>query len=94
MYQYWRQTFTFNVGHAKYAAKYQQSIEGLALHIQSTYANGSSIAKMIRELKLVVIDVDDYPTGTEGAHQTSARSTYGNRPSKFKSKSRGCSPRM
>ena len=59
-------TFTFDVGHVKYAAKYQQSIEGLALHIQSTYTNVSSIAKSIRELKLVVIDVDDYPTGTGG----------------------------
>ena len=59
-------TFMFDVGHAKYAAKYQQSIEGLALHIQSTYTNGSSIAKLIRELKLVVIDVDNYPTGTGG----------------------------
>ena len=59
-------TFMFDVGHAKYAAKYQQSIEGLALHIQSTYTNGSSIVKSIRELKLVVINVDDYPTGTGG----------------------------
>jgi hypothetical protein len=52
-------TFTFIVGHAKYAAKYKQSIEGLALHIQSTYTNGLSIAKLIRELMLVVINVDD-----------------------------------
>jgi hypothetical protein len=60
------ETFTFDVGHTKYAAKYQQSIEGLALHIQSTYTNGSSIAKSIRELKLVVINVDDYPVGPGG----------------------------
>ncbi len=44
------ETFTFNVAHTKYAAKYQQSIVRLALHIQLTYTNGSSIAKSIREL--------------------------------------------
>jgi hypothetical protein len=31
-----------------------------------TYRNGLSIAKSIRELKLVVIEVEDYPTGTGG----------------------------
>ena len=61
------ETLTFDVGHAKYAAKYQQSLEGLALHIQSTYTNGSSIAKSIRDLELVVIDVDDYPTAPDGS---------------------------
>ena len=61
------ETLTFDVGHAKYAAKYQQSLEGLALHIQSTYMNGSSIAKSIRDLQLVAIDVDDYPTAPDGS---------------------------
>jgi len=61
------ETLTFDVGHAKSAAKYQQSLEGLALHIQSTYTNGSSIAKSIRDLELVVIDVDDYPTAPDGS---------------------------
>jgi hypothetical protein len=37
--------FTFDVGHPRHAARYQQSVEGLALYIQGNYTNGSSIAK-------------------------------------------------
>ena len=46
------EAFTFDVGHPKYAAKYQQHLEALALHIQEKYQNGSSIAKSIRDMKL------------------------------------------
>ncbi len=45
-----------------YAAWYQH----LALHIQEKYQNGSSIAKSIRDMKLVVIDLDEYPQAEDG----------------------------
>jgi hypothetical protein len=59
--------FTFDVGHPRHAARYQQSVEGLALYIQGNYTNGSSIAKSIRDLKLVKIDVDPYPVAEDGS---------------------------
>jgi hypothetical protein len=61
------ETFTFLVGNPKYAAKYQQHLEALALHIQEKYQNGSSIAKSIRDMKLVVIKLDEYPQAEDGS---------------------------
>ena len=61
------QNLTFNVGHPRHAARYQQSVEGLALYIQSNYTNGYSIAKSIRDLKLVTIEIDPYPVAEDGS---------------------------
>jgi len=61
------QNLTFDVGHPRHAARYQQSVEGLALYIQSNYTNGSSIAKSIRDLKLVMIEIDPYPVAEDGS---------------------------
>jgi hypothetical protein len=52
----------FDIGHAKFAAKYQKTVEAIANHIQKDYKGGPEIAKALRDLSLPVIDIPNYPT--------------------------------
>jgi hypothetical protein len=60
------ESHTFNIGHAKFAAKYQKTVEAIANHIQKDYKGGPEIAKALRDLCLPVIDIPNYPTGIGG----------------------------
>jgi hypothetical protein len=55
-------THTFDIGNAKYAAKYQKSVDTIANHIQKEYKGGPEIAKAIRDLSLPTIVIPAYPT--------------------------------
>ena len=55
------------VGEAKYAAKYQKSVDAIANHIQKDYKGGPEMAQAIRDLELPAIDVPSYPTPKAGA---------------------------
>ncbi len=57
---------TFDIGHAKFAAKYQKTIEAIANHIQKDYKGGPEIATALQDLSLPVIDIPNYPTGIDG----------------------------
>jgi hypothetical protein len=60
------ESHTFNIWHAKLAAKYQKTVEAIANHIQKDYKGGPEIAKALRDLSLPVIDIPNYPTGIDG----------------------------
>jgi hypothetical protein len=60
------ESHTFDIGHAKFAAKYQKMVEAIANHIQKDYKGGPDIVKALRDLSLSVISIPNYPTGTGG----------------------------
>ncbi len=60
------ESHTFDIGHAKFAAKYQKTVEAIANHIQKDYKGGPEIAKALQDLSLPVIDIPNYPTGVGG----------------------------
>ena len=60
------ESHTFDIGHAKFAAKYQKTVEAIANHIQKDYKGGPDIAKALRDLSLPVISIPNYPTRTGG----------------------------
>ena len=66
------ESHTFDVGEAKYAAKYQKLVDAIANHIQKDYKGGPEMAQAIRDLELPVIDVPAYP-------KTDSRSKPGSR---------------
>ena len=60
------ESHTFDIGNAKYAAKFKKSQDEVANYVQMEYKGGSDVAKAIRELALPVIDLPTYPVGTNG----------------------------
>ena len=54
---------TFDIGNAKYAAKYKKMVDAIANHIQREYKGGADIAKAIKELSLPTLSlrVPGYP---------------------------------
>jgi hypothetical protein len=52
---------TFDAGNAKFAAKFQKLLEGIAIHIQREYKGGPDIAKGIRDLVLPTFTPPTYP---------------------------------
>ncbi len=57
---------TFDVGNAKYAAKYQKTVDWVANHIQRNYKGGPKIAKAIRDIILPTIIIPNYPIPVTG----------------------------
>jgi hypothetical protein len=55
------ESHTFDIGNAKYAAKYQKTVDAIANHIQDEYKGGPEIAKAIRDLSLPMIVIPGYP---------------------------------
>jgi hypothetical protein len=43
---------TFDIGNAKYAAKYKKTVDAIANYMQREYKGGADIAKAIKELSL------------------------------------------
>ncbi len=52
---------TFDIGYAKYAAKYKKTVDAIANYIQREYKGGANIAKAIKELSLPILQVPGYP---------------------------------
>ncbi len=52
---------TFDIVNAKYAAKYQKTVDAIANHTQKKYKGGPEIAKAIRYLSLPTIAIPEYP---------------------------------
>jgi hypothetical protein len=55
------ESHTFDVGNAKNAAKFQKSLDAIAIHIQREYKEGPDIAKAIRDLILPKFPLPTYP---------------------------------
>ncbi len=51
------ESHTFDIGNAKYTAKYQKTVDANANHIQKEYKGGPEIAKAIRDLSLRTIAI-------------------------------------
>jgi hypothetical protein len=60
------ESHTFDVGKAHYAAKFQKSVDAIAIHIKREYKGGPNIANAIRDLVLPSVSLPPYPTGTSG----------------------------
>ncbi len=41
------ESYTFDIGHAKFAAKYQKTVKAIANHIEKDYKGGPEIAKAL-----------------------------------------------
>ena len=61
------ESHTFDIGNAKYAAKYQKTVDAIANHIQKEYKGGPEIAKAIRDMSLPTITIPAYPTAAGAA---------------------------
>ena len=60
------ESHTFNIGNAKYAAKYKKTVDAIANYIQREYKGGADIAKAIKELSLPTLQVPGYPKAKAG----------------------------
>ncbi len=60
------ESHTFDIGNAKYAAKYKKTVDVIANYIQSEYKGGADIAKAIKELSLPILQVSGYPMAKAG----------------------------
>jgi hypothetical protein len=58
---------TFDIGNAKYAAKYKKMVDAIANCIQRECKGGADITKAIKELRLSTLQVPGYPTAKAGA---------------------------
>jgi hypothetical protein len=58
---------TFDIGNAKYAAKYKKMVDAIANHIQREYKGEADIAKAIKELSRPTLRVPGYRTAKAGA---------------------------
>jgi hypothetical protein len=58
---------TFDIGHAKYAAKFISSRDEIILYVQEKYEQGAVIAEAMRTLKLKNITLPPYPKPKPGA---------------------------
>ncbi len=55
------ETHTFDIGNAKYAAKYKKTVDSIANYIQREYKVGADIAKVIKELSLPSLQIPGFP---------------------------------
>ena len=60
------ESHTFDIGNAKYAAKYKKTVDAIANYIQREYKGGADIAKAIKELSLPTPQVPGYPKAKAG----------------------------
>ncbi len=60
------ESHTFDIGNVKYAAKYKKTVDGIANYIQREYKGGADIAKAIKELSLLTLQVPGYPKAKAG----------------------------
>ena len=58
---------TFDIGHAKYVAKFKKSFEEIANYIQREYKGGPDIGKAMRELRLPALAILILPAGADAA---------------------------
>ena len=60
------ESHTFDIGNAKYAAKYKKTVDVIANYIHREYKGGADIAKAIKALSLPNLQVPGYPKAKAG----------------------------
>jgi hypothetical protein len=53
---------TFDIGHPKYAAKYDKSVDAIARYVQQEYRSGAEVARGMRELITPTVTMPTYPS--------------------------------
>mgnify|MGYP006166379963 FL=1 len=54
-------THTFNIGHPKYAAQYERSVDAIARYVQEQYKSGADVALAMRELVAPSVTMPVFP---------------------------------
>ena len=79
------ESHTFDIGNAKYTAKYKRTIDAIANHIQREHKGRADISKAIKALSLPTLQVPGYLKTKAGEstvdHTGSNTYTHGNRTS-------------
>ena len=57
------ESHTFDIGNVKYVAKYKKTVDAIADYIQREYKGGVDIAKTIKALSLLTLQVPGSPKG-------------------------------
>ena len=70
------ESHTFDIGNAKYVAKYKKTVDAITNHIRKEYKGGSDITKAIRELSFPILTIQGYPSPAPGASNVDAREVY------------------
>ncbi len=70
------ESHTFDIGNAKYAAKYKKTVDAIANYIQREFKGGADIAKAINELSLPTLQVPGYPNSKAGETAVDPRDVY------------------
>ncbi len=70
------ESHTFDIGNAKYAAKYKKTVNAVANNIQREYKGGADIAKAIKGLSLPTLQVPGYPKAKAGETVVDPRDVY------------------
>jgi hypothetical protein len=60
------ESHTFDIGNAKYAAKYKKTVNAIANYIQREYKGGADIAKAIKELSIPSLQIPGFPEARTG----------------------------
>ena len=55
-------THTFDIGHPKYAAQYERSVDAIARYVQEQYKSGAEVALAMRELVAPTVTMPVFPT--------------------------------
>ncbi len=55
-------THTFDIGHPKYAAKYERSVDAIARYVQEQYKSVAEVALAMRELVAPTVKMPVFPT--------------------------------
>ncbi len=63
------ETHTFDIGHAKYAAKFKKSLEEIANYVQREYKGGPDMGKALRDLQLPTLTMPMLAPGADQVAQ-------------------------
>jgi hypothetical protein len=70
------ESHTFDIGNAKYAAKYKTTVNAIANYKQREFKGGADIAKAIKALSLPTLQVPGYPKAKAGETAVDPRDVY------------------
>ena len=70
------ESHTFDIGNAKYTAKYKKIVNAIANYIQREHKGGADIPKVIKALSLPTLQVPGYPKAKSGETVVDPRDVY------------------
>ena len=70
------ESHTFDIGNSKYAAKFKKAVDAMASYIQREYKGGADIAKAIKALSLLALQIPGCPKAKAGETAVDPRDVY------------------